>query len=105
MMDVDLRQLGVLLRRARESHGTNGMQPGELAIVTGISEAALASYERGDRQVTVRNLWRIAAVLGLDLNELRRATLVHRGADEEPLEDPDDEAGVVGSAPPAEPAC
>lgn len=104
-MDVDLRQLGVLLREAREDHGFDGLSIRELAIVTGISESALTSYERGDRQLTVRNLWRLSAVLGLDLNDLRKVTLFHRGVEEEPLDDLDDEGAPMESAASVEPTC
>ena len=98
MMDVDLRHLGALLREAREAHGRGtGFTVRELSLLAGVTEAAITSYESGARQPSLRNLWRLATALGIDLNHLRRQTLVHLAdlsgelddeAQEEELEQP-----------------
>jgi len=86
MLDIDLRALGLLLREAREAFGVGTLTVRELSMMTGVKESVITSYESGVRQPSLRNLWRIVTALGMDLNELRRQTLVH-SADSDELDD------------------
>lgn len=79
---LDQKELGRILRSAREAHGDRGLTVRELALVTGIAEAVVTSYETGARQPTLLNLWKLSTVLSIDLNELRRRTMVLADGDE-----------------------
>jgi transcriptional regulator with XRE-family HTH domain len=62
-----LQRLGLEIRRLREE---NGMSRVDLATASGLHRNYLMSVERGDRNISVTNLLRIAAALGVTVPQL-----------------------------------
>lgn len=96
LASLDLRRLGSMLRAARERH-SGRLTVRELAGITGIAESVVTSYETGARQPTLLNLWKLATVLGLDMNEVRRRTLIfaEQPSEDPPEDDVPDDGGAV----------
>jgi transcriptional regulator with XRE-family HTH domain len=59
--------VGSRIRTLRQAHG---FSQEEFAAVAGLDRAYYGSIERGERNVSVRNLVRIAATLGVEVGEL-----------------------------------
>jgi len=82
-MSHGLKVLGEKLKEARLRHGKDGMSREHLAFLLcrmrdkdkSVSERALESYEQGQRCIPVDVLMDLASILGVDLDEIRRAWL------------------------------
>jgi len=61
------RTVGRNVRRYRAAHG---LSQGALAATLGVHRTYMGGVERGERNLTLRSLERIAATLGLDPRDL-----------------------------------
>lgn len=64
-----MNQIGDVLKKAREKAGLTQQ---ELATLVGVSRAYYADVERGRYTPSLKVLSRLAEVLGIDLNFLKR---------------------------------
>lgn len=78
------------LKQARSAHGTGDMSLRELSALTDIAPSTISDYENGRRYPSVGNLFTLARVLGIDLNEVARRYLAYS---------PDEKDEKAASAP------
>ena len=74
MADADLRQerLSAVGARVREIRQEQGLSQEELAEAAELHRTYVGSVERGERNVSVLNVWALADALGVDAAELLR---------------------------------
>ena len=62
--DVDILIIGKTIKEARKKNGLNSI---ELSKLSGIDRSTLYYIERGDKQITLRNLKKVLNVLGYEI--------------------------------------
>lgn len=67
MVDIDLAQFGKRVRTLRERLG---LSQEELADKAGIHRTYVGGVERGERNLGLKNVFRIAKALGVSVSEL-----------------------------------
>ena len=78
-----LRRIGEMIREVRKK---KGFSQEELAEAVGTKHTEIGRLERGERNITVRNLEKIAHALGMDFFELLGEGIrVHISKDEQRL--------------------
>jgi len=68
--DEDLRKLKALGRAIRAARDVFGISQEQLALQAGIDRSHMGKIERGERNVTALNLFRIAEALGVTVEEV-----------------------------------
>jgi transcriptional regulator with XRE-family HTH domain len=68
-MDSVLVRFG---RRVRELRKAKGMSQEALALEAGLDRSYVGGVERGERNISIENMVRIAAALGVSLSKLTR---------------------------------
>ena len=63
-------------RRVRDRRGKLGWTQEKLAVEAGLHFTYIGSVERGERNVSLRNVVRLAAALGVDPGDLVRGLTV-----------------------------
>ena len=63
------RAFGRALREVRKSQGFSQER---LAFAAGLHPSYVAQVERGERNISLRNIWRLADALRIDTSELMR---------------------------------
>lgn len=69
MRDDILKRFG---RRVRELRKKRGMSQEQLALEAGLDRSYVGGVERGERNVSLRNIERLAVALGLEVRQLLR---------------------------------
>ena len=64
--------IGERLREVRQNHGPGGLTLEELSSLSSVSVSALSQYETAGASISAEALFRVARVLGIDLNYLAR---------------------------------
>lgn len=65
-MDINLA-FGAALRKMRKS---KGLSQEKLAELSGLHRTYIGAVERGERNIALNNIYRIAQALGVDIKEL-----------------------------------
>jgi transcriptional regulator with XRE-family HTH domain len=60
----------IFAKRIREIRIRNGLSQEKLAELSNLHRTYVSSVERGERNITVDNMERLASALGVDLREL-----------------------------------
>jgi len=65
--DLYLKKVGRTIREARKA---KGMSQESLSLTSGLDRSYIGGIERGERNVSILNLRKIASSLGLNISEL-----------------------------------